>query len=85
MNGLYRIVGFVAFLAGSYRIGWIVYLDCIISAGLDWLDWIGSYRIVSDGSGHIGFYALAGYCYYGRDGTDGLDGALVGWGWDGRT
>ena len=29
--------------------------------------------------------ALAGYCQHGTDGTDGLDGALAGWGWDGQT
>ena len=29
--------------------------------------------------------ALAGYCLYGMVGTGGLDGALVGRGWDGRT
>ena len=38
-------------------------------------------RIVSSGSGNTGFYALAGYWL---DGTDGLDGALVGRRWDGR-
>ena len=30
-------------------------------------------------------YALAGYCLDGIDGTDGLDGTLVGRGWDGPT
>ena len=28
-----------------------------------------------------GYDALDGYCEHGADGTDGLDGALVGWGW----
>ena len=64
--------------AGLYCIlRWIVsyrQLDRIVSDGLD--------RIVSAGSGNTGFYALAGYCL---DGTDGLAGALVGWGWDGPT
>ena len=54
-------------------------------AGLYCIGWIGSYRIVSAGSGKTGFYALAGYCLDGTDGTDGLDGVLVGRGWDGRT
>ena len=66
---------------GSYLIigfiGWIV---------LYRIGWIVSYhrldRIVSAGSGNTGFYALAGYWL---DGTDGLDGALVGRGCDGRT
>ena len=43
------------------------------------------YRIVSAGLGKTGFDALAGYCLDGKDVTDGLDGALVGQGWDGRT
>ena len=62
--------------AGLYRIvRWIVsypQLDRIVSDELD--------RIVSAGSGNTGFYALAGYWL---DGTDGLDGVLVGRGWDG--
>ena len=49
-------------------------LNRIVSAGL--------YRIVLDGSVNTDFYVLAGYW---MDGTDGLDGALVGWGWDGTT
>ena len=60
-------------ISGFYSIGWI---------GLAGLDWIGLYRIVSAGSGYIGIYALAGYFQHG---TDGLDGVLVGRGWDGRT
>ena len=67
--------------SGLYRIvGWIVLycrLDCIVSAGLD--------RIVSAGSGNTSFYALDSYWLYGTDGKNGLDGALVGQGWDGRT
>ena len=62
---------------GSYRIiGWIVShrLDRIVSSGLD--------HIVSAGSVNTSFYALAGYWL---DGTDGLDVALVGRGWDGTT
>ena len=64
---------------GSYCIiGWIVSycrLDHIVSsAGLD--------HLVSAGSGNTGFYALAGHWL---DGTDGLDGELVGRGWEGRT
>ena len=55
--------------AGSYR--WIVSY---------WLGWIVLYLMVSAGSGNINFYVLAGYCLYG---IDGLDGALVGQGWDG--
>ena len=67
--------------AGLYRIVcWIVAyrrLDRIVSAGLD--------RIVSAGSGNTGFYVLASYWLDGTDGTYGLDGALVGRGWYGRT
>ena len=65
-------------------------MDCILSAGSYrwivsyWLYWIVLYRIVLAESGNIGFSALAGYCLDGMDGTDGLDGALVGRGWDGR-
>ena len=55
-----------------------------MSAGSYHIGWIGSYHIVSAGSGNTGFYALAGYCLDGTDGTDGLDGAFVGRGWDGR-
>ena len=59
---------------GSYRfigfIGWIVYYF--------WLD-----RIVSAGSGNTGFYALDVYWLYGKDGTDGIYGTLVGRGWYG--
>ena len=66
---------------GLYRIvSWIVlyfWLDLILSAGLD--------RIVSDGSGNTGFYALAGYWLDDTDGTDGLDGALVVREWEGWT
>ena len=64
--------------AGLYHIvGWIApysRLDHIVSAGLD--------CIVLAVSGNTGFYALTGYCL---DGTDGLDGALEGRVWDGRT
>ena len=67
--------------AGLYRIvGWIVsycQMDHIVSAGLD--------RIVSDGSGNTGFYKLAGYWLDGTYGVDGLDGALLGRWWYGRT
>ena len=63
---------------GSYPIiDWIVSycrLDRIVSAGLD--------RIVLDGSGITGFYALAGYWL---DEMDGLDGELLERGWDRRT
>ena len=58
---------------------WVVFyyrlcrLDRIVSAGLDW---IVSYRILLYESGHISFYALAGYC------LDGMDGVLVGRGLD---
>ena len=48
--------------------------DRIVSYGLD--------RIISDGSGDTGFYARAGYWL---DGTDGMDGALVGRELDGPT
>ena len=64
-------------LSGQRRHWIILYhrLDCIVFlAGLD--------RIVLSGSGNTGFNALAGYWL---DGTDGLDGALVGRKWDGRT
>ena len=63
---------------------WIVFayqLDHIVSsAGFYCFGWIESYRIGWIVSGNTGFYALAGYWL---DGTDGLDGTLVGWGWDG--
>ena len=66
---------------GSYHIiVWIVsfcWMNRIVLAGLD--------HIVSAGSGNTGFYVLAGYWLDETDGTDGLDGALVGRGWDGRT
>ena len=39
-------------------------------------------RIVLAGSGNTGFYELAGYWL---DGADGMDGVLVGRGWDGPT
>ena len=69
-------------LDGLYRIGWILSY-CIVSAGSYPIGWIGSYRIVSYRlDQNTGFYALAGYCL---DGTDGLDGALVGRGWGGPT
>ena len=50
------------------------WLDCIISAGLYRIGWIVS--------GNTGFHALAGYW---MDWTHGLDGTLVGRGWDGPT
>ena len=62
------------FSDGSYSIICIVLLGYIV---LDRLDWIVSYFIVSAGSGNIGFYALAGYCLDGTDGTDVLDGVLM--------
>ena len=71
MAGLYRIVGWIGWIV-SYR-----RLDCIVSDALD--------CIVSAGSGNTDFYALSGYWWYGTDGTDGLDGTLVGWRWDGQT
>ena len=62
------------------RTHWIIlyhWLDFIVlSVGLD--------LIVSAGSGNTGFYAPDGYWLDGTDGTDGLDVALVGRGWDGR-
>ena len=64
-------------MSGLYWIiGWIVsyHLDCIVSTG--------SYRIVWIVSGNTEFYAMAGYCLDGTDGTYGLDGTLVGQGWD---
>ena len=59
-----------------WLIGWIVsyQLDRIISAGFV------SYRL--DRIRKHWFYALAGYWL---DGADGLDGKLVGQGWDGPT
>ena len=52
---MYRIVGFVALSYGLYRIGWIVLLDWIVSAGLAGLesaglDWIISYQLDQDTS-----------------------------------
>ena len=67
-------------MAGLYwLIGWIVLypLDRIISSGL--------YRICWIVSGNTGFYALDGYWLYGKDGTDGIYGTLVGRGWYGTT
>ena len=64
-------------MAGLYwLIGWIIlyWLDRIILAGSYSIGWIVS--------GNTGFYSLAGYLI---DGMDGLDGTLVGWGWDGPT
>ena len=73
--------------AGSYCIiGWIVLyhrLDRIVlPAGSYCIGWIGLYHICWTISGNAVFYALAGYCLYGTDGMDVLDGALVGQGWD---
>ena len=64
----------------SYWLNHIVLyrLDHIISAGLDR---IVSYRLDQN----TDFYALAGYCLDGTDGTNGLYGELVGRGWDGPT
>ena len=57
--------------------------------GLEWVFLVrgdtGSYHIGWIVSGNTGFYALAGYWLNGTDGTDGLDGTLVGRGWDGPT
>ena len=76
--------------AGSYCIiGWIVSyhrLDRIVlPAGSYCIGWIGLYHFYCIISGNAVFYALAGYCLYGTDGMDVLDGALVGQGWDGPT
>ena len=70
-------------------------LDCIILPAGSYriVSWIVSYRIVSIGSyrigwivsGNNGFYALDDYWLDEIDGTDGLDGSLVGRGWDGQT
>ena len=57
----------------------------VLLAGLYRISWIGSYRIGWIVSGYTGFYALSGYWLNGLDGTDGLDGTLVGQGWDGTT
>ena len=46
---------------------------------------ISSMYVKLAGSGNTGFYALAGYWMDGTDGTDVLDGALVGRVWDRRT
>ena len=71
--------------AGSYRIiGWIVSyrrMDRIVSLAESYrIGWIVLYCINWIVSGNTGFYALAGYWL---DGTYGMDGALVGQGWDG--
>ena len=97
MKQLRMVIGWV-FLIRGYA-GWIVLdyqMDHIILSGLYSIPWIVSYRmdcIVLDGlyrigwilSGNTGFYALAGYWLDVTDGTDGLDGTLVGQGWDGGT
>ena len=44
---------------------------------MDWLDWIGWI-----GLDHNGWMRTHSFC---KDGTDGLDGALVGLGWYGRS
>ena len=83
-------LGWVFLIRGDA--GWVVGL----SSGSCCIDWIVLYqldRIVSDGiyrigwivSGNTGFYALAVYWLKRMDGTDGLDGTLVGRGWDGPT
>ena len=75
-SGLYHIVSWIV-LYRLYRI--------ISLAGSYRIGWIVSYSIVSSGSGHTGFYALAGYWLDVADGMDGLDGELVVQVWDGRT
>ena len=70
----------IEWVVSYFRLCW---MDRIVSTGP--FRWIVSYRIISAGSGNTGFYALAGYCLDGTDGTDGLNGALVGRRWDGRT
>ena len=54
----------------------------MVSPGLDWIASAGSYRIGWIVSGNNGFYVLAGYWLDGMDGTDGIDGTLVGRGCD---
>ena len=50
-----------------------------VSYGLDCLDWIGWIRLDNNG-----WMRTHSFCKDGTDGNDGLDGALVGLGWDGR-
>ena len=66
-------------------VGWILLCRLDFILGSYHIGWIGSYRIVSAGSGNTGFCALSGYCMYGMGRTDGLDGDLVGQRWDKRT
>ena len=72
LDGLYRLYCIAGLLdiAGS-RSYW-----------LDWLDWI-----VWIGLDHNGWMRTHSFCKDGTDGTggmDGLNGVLVGLGWDGR-
>ena len=57
-----------ALSVGSYRIGWIVSLDRIVSSGLDCIVSypIVSYRIVSSGSGNIVFMHWLVTAWMGR-------------------
>ena len=52
-----------------------------------WCDWVGR-LLAPAGTGETEqeyHHWLAGYCKQEKNGTDGLDGAMVGQGWDGRT
>ena len=58
---------------------------------MDWMghcwDW-GGQLLAPVGTGETEqelHHWLTGYCKQGTNGTDGLDGVMVGQGWDGRT
>ena len=80
-------LGWVFLVRGDSRshhiIIWIVsycWLDRIVQLARQYsIGWFGSYCIGWIVSGNTGFYALSGYWL---DGTDGMDGALVGRGWE---
>ena len=77
MAGSYRLYR----LSGLYRIA--VSLDISGSGSgsyrLDWLDWIGWIRLDNNV-----WMRTHSFFKDGTDRNDGMDGALVGLGWDGR-
>ena len=71
-------IGLVFLVRGDSGLVVLAYwMDCIVLYGSYCIGWI-----VSE---NTGFYVLSGYFLDETDGTDGIDGALVVWGWDGPT